>query len=98
MPTAPMRFKATESPVTFRSMLPIISASTLGTAIEWYDFFLYGFLAATVFPNVFFPKLDHSVGIIVSFTTNFVGFAARRLCGAFLGWFGDRFGRTSMLG
>src|SRR5437588_12685840 len=86
-----------QSAVTFRSMLPIISASTLGTAIEWYDFFLYGFLAATVFPNVFFPKLDHSVGIVVSFTTNFVGFAARPLGGAFFGWFGDRIGRTSTL-
>jgi MFS family permease len=83
--------------VTLRSMLPIISASTLGTAIEWYDFFLYGFLAATVFPGLFFPTLEPSVAIVVSFTTNFVGFAARPLGGAFFGWFGDRIGRTSTL-
>src|SRR5437868_12017957 len=84
-------------PVTVRSMLPILGASTLGTAIEWYDFFLYGFLAATVFPGLFFPTLEPSVAIVVSFTTNFVGFAARPLGGAFFGWFGDRIGRTSTL-
>src|SRR5437879_9474987 len=84
-------------PVTVRSMLPILGASTIGTAIEWYDFFLYGFLAATVFPKVFFPTLDPVAGTIASFTTNFVGFAARPLGGAFFGWFGDRIGRKSTL-
>ena len=94
---ATMRVKATESPVTFRHMLPIISASTLGTAIEWYDFFFYSFLAVTVFPAVFFPKLDPFVGIFAAFSTNFVGFVARPLGGAFFGWFGDRIGRKSTL-
>ncbi len=61
-------------PVTVRSMLPILSASTIGTAIEWYDFFLYGFLAATVFPKLFFPTFDPVAGILLAFTTNFVGF------------------------
>jgi MFS family permease len=78
-------------------MLPIISASTLGTAIEWYDFFFYGFLAVTVFPAVFFPTLDPFIGILAAFSTNFVGFVARPLGGAFFGWFGDRIGRTSTL-
>lgn len=87
----------TENPVTLRNMLPIISASTLGTAIEWYDFFFYGFLAVTVFPAIFFPKLDPVAGIIASFSTNFVGFVARPLGGAFFGWFGDRIGRKSTL-
>src|SRR5438045_9714533 len=80
-----------------RSMLPILGASTIGTSIEWYDFFLYGFLAATVFPKVFFPTLDPVAGTIASFTTNFVGFAARPLGGAFFGWVGDRFVRQSEL-
>ena len=92
MATVPAR-----SAVNFRQMLPILGASTLGTAIEWYDFFLYGFLSATVFPVVFFPKLDPVAGIIASFTTNFVGFAARPIGGAFFGWFGDRVGRKSTL-
>ena len=84
-------------PVTVRSMLPILGASTIGTAIEWYDFFLYGFLAATVFPKLFFPELDPVAGTIAAFTTNFVGFLARPLGGAFFGWFGDRVGRKSTL-
>src|SRR5437016_7892534 len=92
MATVPER-----GPVTVRSMLPILGASTIGTAIEWYDFFLYGFLAATVFPKVFFPTLDPVAGTIASFTTNFVGFAARPIGGAFFGWFGDRVGRKSTL-
>src|SRR6266571_6171409 len=84
-------------PVTVRSMLPILSASTIGTAIEWYDFFLYGFLSATVFAKVFFPEFDPNTGIILAFTTNFVGFLARPIGGAFFGWFGDRVGRKSTL-
>jgi metabolite-proton symporter len=83
--------------VSVRSMLPILSASTIGTAIEWYDFFLYGFLAATVFPKLFFPELDPVAGTIAAFTTNFVGFLARPIGGAFFGWFGDRVGRKSTL-
>ena len=83
--------------VTVRSMLPIIGASTVGTAIEWYDFFLYGFLAATVFPKLFFPTLSPVAATIASFTTYFVGFAARPIGGAFFGWFGDRVGRKSTL-
>ncbi|MFL5704188.1 MAG: MFS transporter [Ktedonobacteraceae bacterium] len=83
--------------VTVRSMLPVLSASTIGTAIEWYDFFLYGFLAATVFPKLFFPELDPVAGTIAAFTTNFVGFLARPIGGAFFGWFGDRVGRKSTL-
>jgi MFS family permease len=92
-----IRMTTTERPVTLRMMLPIISASTLGTAIEWFDFFFYGFLAITVFPAVFFPTLAPFVGILASFSTNFIGFLARPLGGAFFGWFGDRSGRKSTL-
>src|SRR5437868_10398948 len=84
-------------PVTVRSLLPVLGASTIRTAIEWYDFFLYVFLAAPVFPNLFFPELDPVAGTIAPFTTNFVGFLARPLGGAFFGWFGDRVGRKSTL-
>ncbi len=89
--------KTTERPVTLRAMLPIISASTLGTSIEWYDFFFYGFLSVTVFPTVFFPRLAPFVGILASVSTNFIGFVARPLGGAFFGWFGDRIGRKATL-
>ena len=89
--------KTVERPVTLRTMLPIISASTLGTSIEWYDFFFYGFLSVTVFPAVFFPRLAPFVGILASVSTNFIGFVARPLGGAFFGWFGDRIGRKATL-
>src|SRR5438128_7071693 len=92
-----MAAAAERGPVTVRSMLPILGASNIGTAIEWYDFFLYGFLAATVFPKLFFPELDPVAGTIAAFTTNFVGFLARPIGGAFFGWFGDRVGRKSTL-
>jgi MFS family permease len=92
-----MATSSERGPVTVRSMLPVLSASTIGTAIEWYDFFLYGFLAATVFPKLFFPELNPVAGTIAAFTTNFVGFLARPIGGAFFGWFGDRVGRKSTL-
>ncbi len=88
---------STGNAITVRRMLPIIGASTFGTTIEWYDFFLYNFFSATVFAELFFPKLDPLSGTIAAFTTNFVGFAARPLGGAFFGWFGDRVGRKSTL-
>jgi MFS family permease len=87
---ATMRVTTTERSVTVRQMLPVISASTFGTAIEWYDFFFYSFLVVTVFPAVFFPTLDPFVDILAAFSTNFVGFVARPQGGAFFGWFGDR--------
>ncbi len=92
-----MATDSARGPVTVRSMLPILGASTVGTAIEWYDFFLYGFLAATVFPKLFFPTLGPVVGIFAAFSTYFVGFLARPIGGAFFGWFGDRVGRKSTL-
>jgi MFS family permease len=88
---------STENSRTARQMLRIVTASTLGTAIEWYDFFFYSILAVTVFPAVFFPTLDPLVGILAAFSTNFVGFMARPLGGAFFGWFGDRIGRKATL-
>src|SRR5213080_4733104 len=92
-----MATTSARGPVTLRGMLPILGASTIGTAIEWYDFFLYGFFAATIFAKLFFPELDPIAGTIAAFTTNFVGFLARPIGGAFFGWFGDRVGRKSTL-
>ena len=83
--------------VTVRKMLPILAASTVGTAIEWYDFFLYGFFSATIFNKLFFPNLDPVTGILASFTTYYIGFIARPIGGAFFGRIGDRVGRKSTL-
>ncbi|MBA6439591.1 MFS transporter [Streptomyces sp. GMR22] len=72
-------------------------ASLFGSALEWYDFFLYGTAAALVFNSLFFPTFDPLVGTIAAFGTNAVGFLARPLGGIVFGHFGDRIGRKSML-
>ena len=72
-------------------------ASLFGSALEWYDFFLYGTAAALVFNTLFFPTFDPLVGTIAAFGTNAVGFLARPLGGIVFGHFGDRLGRKSML-
>src|SRR5689334_22448215 len=74
-----------------------IIASAVGTSIEWYDFFLYGVAAALVFPQKFFPTSDPYVAILLSFSTYFVGFAARPIGAAIFGHFGDRLGRKASL-
>jgi MFS family permease len=83
--------------VPSRMMSTVIFSSTIGTAIEWYDFFLYGTMATLVFPSLFFPKSDHTVGTLLSFFTFLVGFIARPIGGAFFGHLGDRIGRKSTL-
>lgn len=72
-------------------------ASLVGTAIEWYDFFLYGTAAALVFPKLFFPKSDPYVSTLEAFTTFFLGFAARPVGAAIFGHYGDRLGRKATL-
>src|SRR5207244_1938681 len=74
-----------------------VVASTVGTAIEWYDFFLYGTAAALVFPEVFFPGASPYAGVIAAFGTQFVGFAARPIGAAIFGHYGDRIGRKATL-
>ena len=75
----------------------VVLASCFGTAIEWYDFFIYGFLGPLVFDQLFFPKLDPLIGTIAVFATFSVGFLARPLGGIVFGHFGDRIGRKSIL-
>lgn len=72
-------------------------ASVVGTTIEWYDFFLYSTVAALVFPALFFPKAEGLSGVLDSFATLFVGFAARPVGAAIFGHFGDRIGRKATL-
>ncbi|MCE9530210.1 MAG: MHS family MFS transporter [Planctomycetes bacterium] len=80
-----------------RSLVEAIVASTIGTTIEWYDFFLYGTAAALVFPALFFPKYDAFTGQILSFSTFTIGFLARPIGGVVFGYLGDRIGRKSTL-
>lgn len=72
-------------------------ASFVGTAIEWYDFFLFGSAATLVFNKEFFPTLDPLAATLAAFATFGVAFVARPLGGIVFGHFGDRVGRKRML-
>lgn len=75
----------------------IVSASLIGTTIEWYDFFLYGSAAALVFNTLFFPADDPLVGTLLAFITYAIGFVARPIGGMVFGHFGDKIGRKKLL-
>ena len=74
-----------------------VIASTIGTAIEWYDFFLYSTVTGLVFAKLFFPHADPRVGTLEAFAIYAVGFIARPVGAAIFGHFGDRIGRKSTL-
>jgi MFS family permease len=74
-----------------------VVASTIGTAIEWYDFFLYSTVTGLVFAKLFFPKSDALTGTLEAFAIYAVGFAARPVGAAIFGHYGDRIGRKSTL-
>jgi MFS family permease len=74
-----------------------VIASTVGTAIEWYDFFLYSTVTGLVFAKLFFPHSDPWVGTLEAFGIYAVGFIARPIGAAIFGHFGDRIGRKSTL-
>src|ERR1700736_779897 len=74
-----------------------VIASTIGTAIEWYDFFLYSTMTGLVFAKLFFPRSDPLVGTLEAFAIYAVGFVARPIGAAIFGHYGDRIGRKSTL-
>lgn len=74
-----------------------VIASTVGTAIEWYDFFLYSTVTGLVFAKLFFPQSDPWVGTLEAFAIYSVGFIARPIGAAIFGHYGDRIGRKSTL-
>jgi metabolite-proton symporter len=80
-----------------RQLLRAILASTIGTAIEWYDFFLYSTVTGLVFARLYFPRADPFVGTIEAFGVYTVGFIARPIGAAIFGHYGDRLGRKAAL-
>src|SRR5260221_7072192 len=74
-----------------------VIASTVGTTIEWYDFFLYGQVTGLVFGKLFFPKSDPLVGVLQAFAIYAVGFVARPVGAGIFGHYGDRVGRKAAL-
>ncbi|MBO0825571.1 MAG: MHS family MFS transporter, partial [Actinobacteria bacterium] len=85
------------TPEQRREVRTALFASAVGTSIEWYDFFLYGTAAALVFPTLFFPKSSPQAGVLESFATYAVGFAARPVGALIFGHLGDRIGRKATL-
>jgi MFS family permease len=74
-----------------------VIAATVGTTIEWYDFFIYGTAAGLVFPKLFFPNEAPLVGTLAAFSTYFIGFVGRPIGAAIFGHYGDRIGRKATL-
>lgn len=75
----------------------IATASCIGTAIEFYDFYIYGTATALVFGKVFFPTVSETAGVLASLGSFAVGFVARPVGAVLFGHWGDRIGRKSML-
>ena len=80
-----------------RQLRRAVIASTIGTTIEWYDFFIYGTVTGLVFAKLYFPKSDPLVGTLQAFAIYAVGFVARPIGAAIFGHYGDRIGRKAAL-
>ena len=80
-----------------RQLRRAVIASTVGTTIEWYDFFLYSIVTGLVFAKLYFPQSDPMVGTLQAFAIYAVGFIARPVGAAIFGHYGDRIGRKSTL-
>jgi metabolite-proton symporter len=74
-----------------------VVAATIGTTIEWYDFFLYGTAAGLIFGKLYFPNSDPLTATLAAFGTYFVGFLGRPIGAAIFGHYGDRIGRKATL-
>ena len=80
-----------------KELRKIVTASTIGTMVEWYDFFIYATASSLVFNKLFFPNLPPLIGALVSMGTYAAGFIARPLGGLVFGYLGDKLGRKSAL-
>ncbi|GGY51433.1 MFS transporter [Streptomyces djakartensis] len=92
-PSPPVAQPAPDS----RQLRRVAVSGLLGTTVEFYDFLVYGTVAALVFGDLFFPRADPAVGTIAAFGTFAAGYLARPLGGIVFGHFGDRIGRKSMM-
>ncbi|HEY1944240.1 MAG TPA: MFS transporter [Roseiarcus sp.] len=74
-----------------------VTAATIGTVIEWFDYALYGAAAGLIINKLFFPQFSASAGVLAAFATFAVGFVSRPLGGVLISHVGDRFGRKPAL-
>ena len=75
----------------------LLLSSSIGTIVEWYDFFVFASAAALVFDRAFFPRADPLTGVLLSLMTYAIGFVTRPLGGVVFGVLGDRYGRKRAL-
>ncbi|HYM29726.1 MAG TPA: MFS transporter [Candidatus Cybelea sp.] len=80
-----------------RQLTRAVIAATVGTTIEWYDFFIYGTAAGLVFGKLYFPNEDPLTATLAAFGTYFIGFVGRPIGAAIFGHYGDRIGRKATL-
>ena len=80
-----------------RQLRRAVIASTIGTTIEWYDFFLYSIVTGLIFAKLYFPESNPLVGTLQAFLIYAVGFVARPVGAAIFGHYGDRIGRKAAL-
>jgi MFS transporter, MHS family, shikimate and dehydroshikimate transport protein len=97
MVTAPTQQRPVASGVPPASPRRVATAAMIGTAIEWYDFFVYGTSAVLVLGPLFFPTTDPLTGALLAFSTFGIGFLARPLGAVLLAHCGDRYGRKHAL-
>jgi MFS family permease len=97
MATAETVTALSSEPNDRRQLRRAVIASTVGTTIDWYDFFLYSTVTGLVFGQLYFPKSDPLVGTLQAFAIYAVGFVARPIGAAIFGHYGDRIGRKSTL-
>jgi len=90
---------STTSHETHDSRMPrkAVTAATVGTALEWFDFTLYGAVSATILPKLFFPAMEPTAGLLASLATFGVGLAARPLGAITCGYLGDKLGRRNLM-
>ncbi|HTF54515.1 MAG TPA: MFS transporter [Pseudonocardia sp.] len=96
-PPGPTRGDQADRPADPSAIRRAAWAGLIGTALEQYDFVIYGTASALIFSKLFFPNISPAAGILASFSAYAVGFAARPLGGLFFSHFGDRLGRKWVL-
>src|ERR1043166_9192912 len=93
----PITPAAASVPTAQRTPKKAAFASWIGSAVEYYDFFIYGTAAALVFGKIFFPSIDPKLATVAAFATFGVGYVTRPIGAVILGHVGDNFGRKKVL-